>query len=135
MNPERFKRGIMNAPEIGLYSRPSSLRHQRLYLEDDHCFEAEAKVVAVQENCIAIRSNLFLPGAGVSLLTTALSGAERRGTRNRVCPFGSDAIIWHLCKSTPAIRPCRTSENDAQQRKTARSHALPHRLHVLTRLL
>jgi Ser-tRNA(Ala) deacylase AlaX len=32
---------------------------KRLYLDDDHCFEAEAKVVSIRENAIAFDQTCF----------------------------------------------------------------------------
>jgi misacylated tRNA(Ala) deacylase len=36
----------------------------RLYLEDDHCFEAEATVVAARESALAFDRTCFYPGGG-----------------------------------------------------------------------
>ena len=36
----------------------------RLYLDDDHCFEAEAIILAIYENEIAFDQTCFHPGGG-----------------------------------------------------------------------
>ena len=93
----------MNATEIGSDRQPAHPPGtKRLYLEDDHCFEAEAKVVAVRENSIAFDQTCFYPGGGGQPSdegTLALeSGEVLEITSAHSDP---DSIIWHVTKSAP----------------------------------
>jgi len=75
---------------------------KQLYLEDDHCFEAEARVVAVQENAIAFDQTCFYPGGGGQPSdqgTLALESGEVFEITS--AHSDSDEIIWHVTKSTP----------------------------------
>ena len=42
----------------------TGLGTRRLYLEDDNCFEAEAKILAVRENSLLFDQTCFYPGGG-----------------------------------------------------------------------
>jgi len=57
--------GLMKTPEIDGDSQPMPGRAtERLYLQHDHCFEADASVVAVRENAVAFDRICFYPGGG-----------------------------------------------------------------------
>lgn len=75
---------------------------KRLYLENDHCFEAEATVVAVRENSIAFDQTCFYPGGGGQPSDDGSvmfhSGEVLEIVSAQADP---DDIIWHLCRSTP----------------------------------
>jgi Ser-tRNA(Ala) deacylase AlaX len=93
----------MNTTEIGSNSQPVQAHAtKRLYLEDDHCFEAEAHVVAVRENSIAFDQTCFYPGGGGQ---PSDEGSVRlqSGEVLEIMSVHADPddIIWHLSKSTP----------------------------------
>ncbi len=73
---------------------------KRLYLEDDHCFEAEAKVVAVRENSLVFDQTCFYPGGGGQPPDNG-SVRLQNGEVLEITSAYSDAddIIWHLSKS------------------------------------
>jgi len=75
---------------------------KRLYLDDDHCFEAEAKVVAVQENSIACDQTCFYPGGGGQPPDDG-SITFKSGEIIEIASAYSDPddIIWHVAKSAP----------------------------------
>jgi len=127
----------MNAPEIGSDSRPVQAQAtKRLYLEDDHCFEAEAKVVAVQENCIAFDQTCFYPGGGGQ---PPDDGSVRlpSGEVLEIVSAHSDpdAIIWHLCKSTPPSglvgQPVKMMLNRERRLALMRYHTVLHVLNTV----
>ena len=68
----------------------------RLYLDDDHCLEAEATVVAVRETSIAFDRTCFYPGGGgqppdqgsVRLSSGALLEIDSAHADD-------DEIVWH----------------------------------------
>ena len=75
---------------------------KRLYLEDDHCFEAEATVVAVRENSIAFDQTCFYPGGGGQPPDEGSVGLQGGEVLDIVSAHADpDDILWHLSKSTP----------------------------------
>jgi len=72
----------------------------RLYLDDDHCLEAEATVVAVRETSIAFDRTCFYPGGGgqppdqgsVRLSSGALLEIDSAHADD-------DEIVWHVSRS------------------------------------
>ena len=75
---------------------------KRLYLEDDHCFEAEAVVVAVRENSVAFDQTCFYPGGGGQPPDEG-SVTLQSGEILEILSAHSDPddVIWHLSKSQP----------------------------------
>jgi len=91
----------MNSAKIEGDSRPVQANAtKRLYLEDDHCFEAEAKVVAVMDNSVAFDQTCFYPGGGGQPPDDG-SVRLQSGEVLEIASAYSDAddIIWHLSKS------------------------------------
>jgi misacylated tRNA(Ala) deacylase len=74
----------------------------RLYLHDDHCFEADATVVAVRENSVAFDQTCFYPGGG-GQPPDAGSVRFRSGEVLHIATVHADAddAIWHLATSPP----------------------------------
>src|ERR1700719_3288636 len=68
-----------------------------LYWEDDHCFDAEARVVGVQEDAIACDRTCFYPGGGGqpsdSGTITLSNGQVLEAASARVSP---DEVVWHV---------------------------------------
>ncbi|EFK96480.1 Alanyl-tRNA synthetase [sediment metagenome] len=75
---------------------------RRIYLNDDHCFEAEATVVEVRENSIAFDQTCFYPGGGGQPSDEGMLALES-GEILEITSAHSDPddIIWHLSKSQP----------------------------------
>ena len=68
----------------------------RIYWEDDHCFEADARLVAVRGNEAAFDRTCFYPGGGGQPHDT---GAVRFGGAEAIdvlsVQAGADDIVWH----------------------------------------
>ena len=75
---------------------------ERLYLQDDHCFEAEATVVAVGENSIAFDRTCFYPGGGGQPPDDGSVRLEN-GTLLAIMDVHADEdeVIWHVSESPP----------------------------------
>jgi len=82
----------------------------RLYLEDDHCFETAATVVAIQDNRIAFDQTCFHPGGGGQPPDTGIitwqNGESAEVTSIQV---DADDVFWHIC--TESVNPNRIGEN------------------------
>lgn len=69
----------------------------RLYLNDDHCFEAHATVVAVREDAVAFDQTCFYPGGGGQ---PSDEGLVRFGDGRAfaVASVKADAedVLWHI---------------------------------------
>jgi misacylated tRNA(Ala) deacylase len=109
---------------------------KRLYLEDDHCFEAEAEVVAVQENAIAFDQSCFYPGGG----------GQPPDEGSVMLPSGEvleivsahsdpDDILWHLSKSQPPSgiigQPAKLMLNKERRLALMRYHTVLHVLNTV----
>ena len=74
----------------------------RLYLSDDHCFEADATVVAVQAHAVAFDRTCFYPGGGGQPPDTGairLDGGASLTVES--AQVDEDDVIWHTVTSTP----------------------------------
>ena len=93
----------MNLTDTGADTQTMQpLSTKRLYLDDDHCFEAQATVVAVRESSVAFDQTCFYPGGGGQPpdegTVKLQSGEEIPIVSAHADP---DGIIWHLSKSQP----------------------------------
>jgi misacylated tRNA(Ala) deacylase len=75
----------------------------RLYLHNDHCFENEATILAVNENAIAFDESCFYPGGGgqppdEGILKFSNGATIEIGSARS----DSEEVIWHVCKTNPA---------------------------------
>jgi misacylated tRNA(Ala) deacylase len=92
----------MNTPEIGGDVQPARTPvTTRLYLQDDHCFEAEAIVVAVRDNSLAFDRTCFYPGGGGQPPDEGL--VRVRGAEMQIVSVHADPddTLWHVGKSAP----------------------------------
>ncbi len=74
----------------------------RLYLSDDHCFETDATVVAVQAHAVAFDRTCFYPGGGGQPPDTGsirLDGGASLTVES--AQVDEDDVIWHTVTSTP----------------------------------
>jgi misacylated tRNA(Ala) deacylase len=107
-----------------------------LYLEDAHCFEAEAKVVAVLDNSIAFDQTCFYPGGGGQPPDDG-SVMLQSGEILEIASAHSDPddIIWHMTKSTPPSdlvgQPARMIVNKERRLALMRYHTVLHVLNTV----
>ncbi len=108
----------------------------RLYLENDHCFEADAKVVAVQEHSIAFDRTCFYPGGGGQ---PPDEGAVKIGSGEVIEITSAHAdpeeIIWHVSHSplSPDLvgQPARLILNRERRWILMRYHTVLHVLNTI----
>lgn len=105
----------------------------RLYLQDDHCFETDAVILAVHENEIAFDQTCFHPGGGGQPPDNGIVQLEDGGVLEVVSIRGDEnEILWHTCGELP--RPNQVGErvrlavNQARRLALMRYHTV---LHVL----
>jgi Ser-tRNA(Ala) deacylase AlaX len=109
---------------------------KRLYLDDDHCFESEAIVVAVQENSIAFDQTCFYPGGGGQPPDEG-SVALLSGEILEILSAHSDPneIIWHMIKSAPPSslvgQPVKMMLNRGRRLALMRYHTVLHVLNTV----
>lgn len=74
----------------------------RLYLEDDHCFEAEANVLSIRENKIAFDRTCFYPGGGGQPPDNGfIEFPNGRKLQIESATLDESGVIWHICNSVP----------------------------------
>jgi misacylated tRNA(Ala) deacylase len=109
----------------------------RLYLHNDHCFENEATILAVNENLIAFDQSCFYPGGGGQPPDEGLLKFSNEETIE-IESVRSDAedVIWHVCKANPAGDLVGESVQLVinQERRVAlmRYHTVLHGLNTIT---
>jgi len=108
----------------------------RLYLEDSHCFEADAKIVEVRENAVAFDQTCFYPGGGGQ---PPDEGFARLGS-GEVLEIASvhadpDGIVWHIVKSLPPAdivgQPANLTLNRDRRLALMRHHTVLHVLNTI----
>jgi misacylated tRNA(Ala) deacylase len=74
----------------------------RLYLQEDHCFDADATAVAVREAAIAFDRTCFYPGGGGQPPDQGRIELKN-GAAIEVTSVKADAddILWHVCATPP----------------------------------
>jgi misacylated tRNA(Ala) deacylase len=94
----------MNTPDTGsttpLLRVPATTR---LYWVDDHCFEAEAAVVAVRDSALAFDRTCFYPGGGgqpADAGSVMLPGGE--ALEIVTVEADTDGVLWHTSKPAPS---------------------------------
>ena len=108
----------------------------RLYLRDDHCFEADAIVVAIRENSIALDQTCFYPGGGgqpPDQGTVQVRGGE---TLEIVSAHAdADEAIWHTSQSPAPLdilgQPARLTLNRDRRLALMRYHTVLHVLNTI----
>jgi misacylated tRNA(Ala) deacylase len=108
----------------------------RLYLDDDHCFEAEARVVAVRDGAIAFDRTCFYPGGGgqpADAGTAAVPGGEVVEIAS--AHADSDGVVWHVAKASPAGdivgAPVRLALDRDRRLALTRYHTVLHVLNTI----
>src|SRR5262245_16762146 len=103
----------------------------RLYWEDDHCFEADATVIAVRAGALAFDRTCFYPGGGGQ---PADSGRVQLadGTQIEIVTIAAapDAVLWHVASALPPPealgQPARLLLDQARRIALARYHTVLH---------
>jgi misacylated tRNA(Ala) deacylase len=127
----------MNTAEIGSDCQPVQAHAtRRLYLEDDHCFEAEANVIAVRENSIAFNQTCFYPGGGGQPPDDGSVRLQSGEVLEIVSAHADpDDIIWHLSNSTPPSgivgQPAKLILNRERRLALMRYHTVLHVLNTV----
>ncbi len=109
---------------------------RRLYLQDSHCFGADATVVAVRENAVAFDQTCFYPGGGGQPPDEG-SARVGRGPELEILSAHADPddIIWHVCKSPPPPdilrKPVRLILNKERRAALMRYHTVLHVLNTV----
>jgi misacylated tRNA(Ala) deacylase len=81
-------------------SRPSPTI--RLYWQDDHCFEADALVIAAEHDAVAFDQTCFYPGGGGQPPDQGTVEFTAGGVLNITSVrTGADHILWHVLDSSP----------------------------------
>jgi misacylated tRNA(Ala) deacylase len=108
----------------------------RLYLEDSHCFEADAEVVGVRQDTVAFDRTCFYPGGGGQ---PPDEGSARLGS-GEVIEIASvhaaqDGIVWHMVKSLPPDDilgyPAKLTLNRDRRLALMRHHTVLHVLNTI----
>ncbi len=108
----------------------------RLYWDDDHCFEAEARVVDVQDHAIAFDRTCFYPGGGGQPPDTGTiklsSGQVLETTSARA---DADDVVWHVVTgpltSDIVGQSAKLSVNRERRVALARHHTVLHVLNTI----
>ena len=109
---------------------------RRLYLQDDHCFEADASVIAVRENSIAFDQTCFYPGGGGQPPDEG-SVRLKSGEMLEIVSAHADPgeIIWHDTKSPPPAnilgQAARLIVNRERRLVLMRYHTVLHVLNTI----
>lgn len=109
----------------------------RLYLHDDHCFESQARILAIREQGIAFDQTCFYPGGGgqpadegiVKILNGELFEIESARA-------DSQDVIWHVSKTSPPAdlvgETVHLILNQERRLALMRYHTVLHVLNTIT---
>jgi misacylated tRNA(Ala) deacylase len=107
----------------------------RLYLLDDHCFEADAVVVGIRENSVAFDQTCFYPGGGGQPPdegSALIAGEVLEIVSARSDP---DGVIWHITQSPPPPsmlgKPVKLILNRERRLALMRYHTALHVLNTV----
>jgi len=109
----------------------------RLYLQDDHCFETEGRVLAIHENLLACDQTCFHPGGGGQPPDEGFIKLKNWQTLEVTSIHAdSDDILWHVCKSGPPAQfigeQVHLSLNSTRRLALMRYHTVLHVLNTIT---
>jgi len=113
-----------------------SLATTRLYLDDDHCFETDASVVAVEGNCVAFDRSCFYPGGGGQPPDEGRVRVHGGEVLEIVSAYAdADEVVWHAAQSTPPSsilgQPARLTVDRARRLALTRYHTVLHILNTI----
>jgi misacylated tRNA(Ala) deacylase len=109
----------------------------RLYWEDDHCLEAEARIVDVEDNSLAFDRTCFYPGGGGQPSDTGTVTLDK-GTVLEIASAraGVDQVVWHIGNGPIASsgiigQSAKLSVNRERRVALARHHTVLHVLNTI----
>jgi len=108
----------------------------RLYLQDDHCYEVDARIVAIEESSLAFDQTCFYPGGGGQPADEG-SVSLTNGQSLEIVSAHADAdeIIWHVSKLPPPPnivgQSGRLRINKARRLALMRYHTVLHVLNTI----
>ncbi|HKU98932.1 MAG TPA: alanyl-tRNA editing protein [Vineibacter sp.] len=109
---------------------------QRLYLQDDHCFDTDATVIAARGTELAFDRTCFYPGGGgqppdQGQVTFDSGAAVDIGS----VQADADGVLWHECTAAPPAdavgRPVRLAVDRERRLALARYHTVLHVLNTI----
>ncbi len=109
----------------------------RIYLEDDHCFETDATLLALNENLVAFDQTCFHPGGGGQPADEGLVQFQD-GQTIEILSVQTDAhdVLWHICQTTIPREligaAVHLSVNQKKRRALMRYHTVLHVLNTIT---
>jgi misacylated tRNA(Ala) deacylase len=108
----------------------------RLYLDDDHCLEADATVVAVRQNAIALDRTCFYPGGGGQPPDAGLIQLQHGATLEvESVHADADEVVWHMATSAPPAgligQPAHLSVKRERRQALTRYHTVLHVLNTI----
>jgi misacylated tRNA(Ala) deacylase len=108
----------------------------RLYLDDDTCFAADARIVAVHDGAIAFDRTCFYPGGGgqpADAGTATLPNGETLAIAS--AHADPDDVVWHVAAAPPrgevVGEPVRLALDGARRRALTRYHTVLHVLNTI----
>jgi len=109
----------------------------RLYLHNDHCFETEATLLAVQENMLAFDQTCFHPGGGGQPPDEGIIKFQNGQILDATAmQTDSDDVLWHVCKTElhPQFvgQPAQLILNKNKRLALMRYHTVLHVLNTIT---
>ncbi len=137
LSREERPRGFMKTSEISSDEQPMQrLTTGRFYLQDSYCFEADATILAVQENALAFDQTCFYPGGGGQPPDEGSAKVESEPELEIVSVHAdSEEILWHICKSPPPPdilgKPARLILNKDRRLSFMRYHTVLHVLNTI----
>ena len=110
---------------------------ERLYLQDDHCFETGAMVIAIQDNRLALDRTCFYPGGGGQPADNGSAALPNNTVIEIESAYADDdQIIWHVCKSKLEAgwlgQTILLRVNQKRREALARYHTVLHVLNTIT---
>jgi misacylated tRNA(Ala) deacylase len=109
----------------------------RLYLQDSHCFESDARIVGVRENSVAFDQSCFYPGGGGQPPdegSVRLVSGELLAIVSVQADHPDDAV-WHISTSRllPTLlgQPARLIVNRERRLSLMRYHTVLHVLNTI----
>jgi misacylated tRNA(Ala) deacylase len=109
----------------------------RLYLQDDHCFETEATVLAIDENRIAFDQTCFHPGGGGQPPDEGiLTWQDGQTCEISSIQADSDEVLWHIGREHVGANHlgemAKLAVNQVKRLALMRYHTVLHVLNTIT---
>jgi misacylated tRNA(Ala) deacylase len=122
--------------DAGIARKATVVSTVRVYWEDDHCVETEARVIAVEDDAIAFDRTCFYPGGGGQPSdsgTIALAGGQMLEVAS--ARVADDQVVWHVVQgplsSSLLGQSAKLSVNRERRLALARHHTVLHVLNTI----